>query len=352
MPELTEKQIAARPLIIGWLLFVAALIFVMVIIGGATRLTGSGLSITEWKPIMGAIPPLNLADWQDAFEKYKEIPQYLQVNKGMSLEEFKSIFWWEWAHRFFGRFIGVAFLLPFLFFLATGRVEKNLRPKLWLLFALGGLQGFIGWYMVASGLVGRTDVSQYRLALHLGLAVFIFAALIWIAMNLYQKSHQARAATRAAKPVRLAAFAISALIFLQIIAGAFVAGMKAGFAYNTWPLMNGHFIPNGLGAMSPAWRNLFENALTVQFNHRILAYLVAIAVFAHLVQVLRQRGEGQRGEGQLSSAAILAVVTVGQIFLGIMTLVHAVPLDLALAHQGGALILLTAALWHSHRISQ
>lgn len=352
MSDITTKQMNARPYIIGWLLFVALLIFIMVIIGGATRLTGSGLSITEWKPILGALPPLNLADWQDAFEKYKEIPQYHQINKGMSLDEFKSIFWWEWSHRFFGRFIGVAFLLPFLFFLGTGRVEKNLQPKLWLLFALGGLQGFVGWYMVSSGLVDRTDVSQYRLALHLGLAVFIFAAIMWVVLSLKAKSGEATEAASggtvrdADGVVKTGAFIVLALIFLQIIAGAFVAGMKAGFAYNSWPLMDGHFIPSGLDAMSPFWRNLFENALTVQFNHRMIAYLILIVLVVHLVQCLR-RGQGEH----IASAAVLMLAALGQVFIGIMTLLQGVKLDLALAHQGGALVLLTAALWHYHRLS-
>lgn len=344
MADLTPKQIAARPLIIGWLVLIAALIFVMVIIGGATRLTGSGLSITEWKPIIGAIPPLNLADWQEAFEKYKQIPQYHQVNAGMSLDEFKSIFWWEWAHRFFGRFIGVAFLLPFLFFLFTQRVEPALKPKLWALFALGGLQGFVGWYMVASGLVERTDVSQYRLALHLGLAVFIFAAIIWVALGLRARSSSATS-PRPAASFRLTAYALTALIFLQIIAGAFVAGLKAGKTFTTWPLMDGQFIPNGLAQLTPLWRNLFENIMTVQFNHRMIAYFIAILVIAHLLHavVTGYRGAAMR-------MGLVATFTCAQIILGIMTLLHVVPLDLALIHQAGALILLTAALWHSHTL--
>ncbi len=342
MADLTPKQIAARPYILVWLLLIAALILIMVTIGGATRLTGSGLSITEWKPIIGAIPPLNLADWQEAFEKYKQIPQYHQVNAGMSLDEFKSIFWWEWAHRFFGRFIGVAFLLPFLFFLFTKRIEPALKPKLWALFALGGLQGFVGWYMVASGLVERTDVSQYRLALHLGLAVFIYAAIIWVALGLgANKDHPPR--QQPAKAFRITAYALTALIFLQVIAGAFVAGLKAGKTFTTWPLMDGHFIPNGLASLSPLWRNLFENIMTVQFNHRMIAYLITIVIIAHLLHAIFA---GYKAA--MLRSAVVTLLVAAQIILGIMTLLLAVPLDLALAHQAGALILLTAALWHSH----
>jgi cytochrome c oxidase assembly protein subunit 15 len=263
----------------------------------------------------------------------------------MSLEEFKAIFWWEWAHRFFGRFIGVAFLFPFLFFLTTGRVEKSLQPKLWALFALGGLQGFVGWYMVASGLTERTDVSQYRLAMHLGLAVFIFAAIIWVVLDLIAKSQTNRYLTAAPKGVGRVALSLVLLIYIQIIAGAFVAGMKAGFAYNSWPLMNGKFIPSGLDAMSPFWRNLFENALTVQFNHRMIAYLVIIAVLAHLLQCLL-KGKGE----YIASGSLLLLATFGQVVIGIITLLKAVPLDMALMHQGGALVLLTAAIWHAHRL--
>ena len=263
-----------------WLFAVAALVFLMVSLGGATRLTGSGLSITEWQPIMGAVPPLSDAAWQEAFQKYKQIPQYDVVNRGMSLGAFKLIYWWEWTHRFLGRLIGVVFLLPFVYFLATGQLARPLVLKLGAVFALGGLQGFIGWYMVSSGLADRIDVSQYRLALHLTLAVAIFGAVLWIALSLGPGRPQ-----RAVAPslgLRLAGPGIAALVLLQVAAGAFVAGLKAGAGYNTWPLMDGALIPQGLGAMSPWWANLFENALTVQFNHRLLAYVITAAVLWHL----------------------------------------------------------------------
>lgn len=350
----TTKQIKARPAIQLWLFMICALIFAMVIVGGATRLTGSGLSITEWKPIVGAIPPLNVEDWNDAFEKYKQIPQYTKINQGMSLNEFKSIFWWEWAHRFLGRFIGVAFLLPFLFFLFTKRVESSLKPKFWLMFLGGGLQGFVGWYMVASGLTERVDVSQYRLAAHLGLAVLLFSYIFWVAISL-RRGDTAPVASGQLKPhqksgklkphLKSPAYFITGLIFFQIIAGAFVAGLKAGKAHNTWPLMDGHFIPNGLDVMTPFWKNLFENVLTVQFNHRMIAYVVAIVVLLHFIQcLLSKSGLAIKGAG------LLLVLTLAQIALGIVTLLQFVPLDLALYHQGGAVILLSASLWHSRNL--
>ena len=339
-----ETQKNANRWIAFWLFAVAALIFAMVVVGGATRLTGSGLSITEWQPILGAIPPLDLSHWQDAFEKYKEIPQYQEINKGMSLDEFKSIYWWEWSHRFLGRFIGVAFLFPFLFFLLKRWVSPSLKPKLWALFALGGLQGFVGWYMVASGLIERTEVSQYRLAMHLGLAIFIFAAILWVAFDLW---HEGRAKSKTAPAaMRWSACGLIGLIYLQIIAGAFVAGLRAGKTFNTWPLMDGKIIPDGLMVRTPIWHNFFENVMTVQFNHRMLAYLVLAAVLAHVIYVLKNSAKAGLSLQTQRTAVYLIVVTIGQIALGIFTLLHVVPLDLALAHQAGALLLLGAALWH------
>ncbi len=324
-----------------WLFVVAALVFVMVSVGGATRLTGSGLSITEWQPIMGVVPPLSDAAWQEALEKYRQIPQYRHVNKGMSLDAFKRIFWWEWTHRFLARFVGVAFLLPFLYFLATGRIARVLAPKLAALFALGGLQGAIGWYMVRSGLSERIDVSQYRLAVHLSLAVVIFAGLLWIAFSLGAR----RAQSRGLPPIHrnTAAFVVG-LVFLQIVAGAFVAGLKAGAGYNTWPLMDSRLIPQGLGAMSPWWANLFENATMVQFNHRMLAYVLTAVALWHVWSVLAQTDDRQvRTSGLALGGAILA-----QVVLGIWTLLAQVPLSLGLAHQAGAVTVFGLALWHLH----
>jgi cytochrome c oxidase assembly protein subunit 15 len=331
-----------------WLLAVAGLVFLMVILGGATRLTGSGLSITEWQPIMGTVPPLSEAAWQEAFEKYKQIPQYEYVNRGMSLAAFKVIYWWEWTHRFLGRLVGAVFLLPFLYFWATGRIARPLLPKLAGIFALGGLQGFIGWYMVSSGLVDRVDVNQYRLALHLALAVAILGALLWVALSL-GAPRTAGAFMAATAGQRRGAAGIAALVFLQIVAGAFVAGLEAGAGYNTWPLMDGRLIPEGLDAMSPWWANLFENALTVQFNHRLVAYAIAVAVAWHLRSLLR----GGPGDGGVrTSGLVLAGAVLGQIALGIWTLLAHVPLALGLAHQAAAVALFGAALWHWHRLRQ
>jgi len=327
-----------------WLVLVAALVFLMVSVGGATRLTGSGLSITEWQPIMGVVPPLSDAAWQEAFDRYRQIPQYQHVNRGMSLGAFKVIYWWEWTHRFLGRLIGAAFLLPFLYFLAMGQIARPLMVKLAGIFALGGLQGFIGWYMVRSGLVDRVDVSQYRLALHLSLAVLIFGALLWVTLSLAPTTPD----RVGARPFRLQAEAavIAALVFLQIVAGAFVAGLKAGAGYNTWPLMEGRLVPQRLGAMSPWWVNLFENALTVQFNHRLLAYVIAILALWHL----RSVHQLARDRWAKNSGAGLAGAVLAQVALGIWTLLAHVPLALGLAHQAGAVAVLGLSLWHLHRL--
>jgi cytochrome c oxidase assembly protein subunit 15 len=329
-----------------WLLVVAALIFLMVSLGGATRLTGSGLSITEWQPIMGAVPPLSDAAWQDAFHKYQQIPQYEHVNHGMTLAGFKLIFWWEWTHRFLARLIGAVFLLPFLYFLATGQIARSWMWKLGGIFALGGLQGFIGWYMVSSGLADRVSVSQYRLALHLTLAVAIFGCVLWVALSL-DTPGTGRAPPQARAPWRnAAAAAIAGLVLVQIVAGAFVAGLKAGYGYNDWPWMDGELIPRGLGALSPWWQNLFENALTAQFDHRLIAYAITAAVLWHLWAVRRTEPTGPARR----SALVLAGAVLAQATLGIWTLMAHVPIPLALLHQAGAVALFAVALWHWHTV--
>ena len=325
-----------------WLFAVAALVFAMVIVGGATRLTHSGLSITQWQPIMGAIPPLNAADWHDAFTRYQAIPEYQLLNKGMTLPEFQSIYWWEWSHRLLGRFIGLAFIVPMGLLWFAGHIERAMLPRFIGLFVLGGLQGALGWFMVKSGLVDRTDVSQYRLAAHLTLAACIYAALIWTGLGIGQP-RRSLGASRAG----VMALVIVALIVVQLAAGAFVAGLDAGMAYNTWPLMDGRMVPSGLLAIEPAWRNFFENAMTVQFDHRTLAYIIALAIAVHWVRVVASGGPPQ----QARSAVILLVIVVAQVTLGIATLLSQVPIDLGLAHQGGALILLAAALWHLHTVT-
>lgn len=325
--ELTRPGDRLKPVRI-WLYVMAALVLLMVALGGITRLTDSGLAITEWKPISGTVPPLSDADWQAEFDAYKLIPQYQVLNQGMDLAQFKFIFWWEWAHRFLGRFIGVAFALPFLVFLFQKRFSWSLAAPLASLFVLGGLQGALGWWMVSSGLSELTSVSQYRLAAHLGAACLLFLALIWVARRLGAAPELSRT------DQRWPAMTLLALIFLQILAGAFVAGLDAGKGYNTWPLMDGALIPDGLGAIDPFWRNLFENALTVQFVHRSIAYLIVLyAAFL----VWRQSRLGFSGvNGWLPR--IMGLILL-QAALGITTLLTSVPLSLALGHQSLAFML-------------
>ena len=342
-PAAQDSILKDGPAVRAWLYFLCVMIFAMIIVGGATRLTDSGLSITEWKPLLGIIPPIGEGAWAEAFAKYRQIPEYQLVNKGMSLDEFKFIYWWEWAHRFLGRMIGFAFLLPFLFFWFTGRISRKLRPKLIVMFVLGGLQGALGWYMVKSGLVERVDVSQYRLAAHLSAAVLIIGYIFRVALNLRPPKAREMAGTVG---VRVSAMLLAGAIFLQIALGAFVAGLDAGQGYNTWPLMDSAVIPGGLGAMSPWYLNLFENALTVQFDHRILAYVIAVWVMAHAVLATRQFGPGSI----TLAAGMLAAAVLAQVALGITTLLAGAPIGLSLAHQAMAILLFVLALWHVSQI--
>jgi cytochrome c oxidase assembly protein subunit 15 len=314
-----------------WLFAMAALIAIMVCVGGATRLTDSGLSITQWDLVMGTLPPLSQSDWEEAFSLYKQIPEYERVNAGMSLSEFKEIFWWEWGHRNLGRFIGLAFALPLAFFSLRGMVTGGLRLKLWGLFALVCLQGAIGWYMVASGLSERVDVSQYRLALHLGTAFLLFCLTVWQALAISRPQGQAAAGGLAAW-----AWAGLALAFGQITLGAFVAGLRAGYTYNEWPMMDGRFVPTGYFGEPARFSDLFERVAAVQFNHRIGAYLLLAFAAAFAVKAWRAGGPARR-----HGLTVFGVVTA-QALLGIVTLVLAVPLWLGIAHQAGALIVLTA----------
>lgn len=334
-----ERADRNRHAIAWWLAGVAALVFIMVVVGGLTRLTESGLSITEWKPVTGALPPMSEAHWQSEFELYKQIPQYEIMNKGMTLHEFKTIYWWEWSHRFLGRLIGLAFLVPFLWFAATGRIERAMLPRLIFLFVLGGMQGVLGWWMVMSGLTERTEVSQYRLAAHLGLATAIYGALIWTALDMaHGKS------TRFLSGLSKAALALLVFVFAQTILGAFVAGIRAGLIYNTWPLMAGAFIPDGLMKMSPVWHNFFENHLTVQFQHRIAAYLLLAAAAWHA-------WSARKSEGAAGANLLLAAV-VAQAALGIWTVLWVVPIPLGALHQAGAMVVVGVAVWHAHRLAK
>ncbi len=326
----------------GWLLAVAALVVATLIVGGATRLTESGLSIVEWKPVTGTIPPLGEAQWLAEFEKYKAIPQYREVNRGMSLEQFKTIFWWEWAHRLLGRLVGVAYLAPFLFFLWRGWIGPRWRNWLWGLFALGALQGAAGWWMVASGLTERISVSQYRLAFHMTLACVIYAALIWTVLRMHA-SERARARARH----RLSALALAFLVVVQIYLGALVAGLDGGMSFNTWPLIDGAFVPaaDRLWFESPLWRNLFENIVTVQFNHRMAAYLLVAASILHAADMTAAGGAGRTGAWLLAGAVAL------QSLVGIFTLLQQVPMPLAMLHQALAIVVLTIAVVHAERLT-
>ena len=326
-----------------WLVVVAALIAAMVLVGGATRLTESGLSIVEWKPVTGTLPPLSDAAWTDAFEAYKTIPQYREINRGMSLGEFKTIFWWEWSHRLLGRVIGAVYLLPFLWFLWRGSLTQGVKRRLWVIFGLGALQGAVGWWMVASGLTHRVEVSQYRLAVHLMLALVIFAAIVWTFFDLSGRPRE-----QGERRLKIQAHMLLAILFVQLYFGALVAGLRAGRSFNTWPLIDGALIPDAsrLFFEQPWWRNFFDNVLTVQFTHRMLAYTLFALAIAHAIDALRLRA------GAVANGALWIAVTVTvQAALGILTLLHLVPIPLALAHQAVAIALLTLVLRQMHRFS-
>ena len=330
-------QISHRKQVVGWLVVCGILVFCMIIVGGATRLTHSGLSIVEWEPIVGTIPPLNDTDWNQVFDEYKGSPEYQLINFGMSLDEFKVIFWWEYFHRLLGRLIGFVFFVPFLFFLLTRRLNAELTGRLLGIFALGGLQGGMGWYMVASGLVDEPNVSQYRLTAHLGIAFLIFGAITWTAMSVLYPSK-----TNLSVPVRSmcrTSVAVSATLFLMVLSGGFVAGLQAGLIYNTFPLMGNSFIPPNLFALTPFWTNFFDNMTTVQFDHRIIAYILAIMIPIFWFK-LRRRDVSNRT--RTLSNLLLGLLAL-QIVLGITTLIYHVPTVLGVAHQAiGSLLFITS----------
>ncbi|MDE1990907.1 MAG: COX15/CtaA family protein [Rhizobiaceae bacterium] len=313
-----------------WLACVLLALFGLVLVGGATRLTQSGLSITQWQPIHGVIPPLSAEAWQEEFDLYKRIPQFQQLNKDMTVDEFKGIFWWEWAHRLLARAMGVIFGIPLLFFVLTGRVERKLWLPLAGIFVLGGLQGAIGWWMVSSGLEARTDVSQYRLATHLVTACLIFAACMWFMRALSPHSNDPAPTRYSAKLAGLIAF----MALFQIYLGALVAGLDAGLSYNTWPLMDGAVVPGGLFAQSPFWINFFENPKMVQYVHRLGAYALFTVVLINMIVSLRNAAQTTHAR----RSVVLFVLVLIQAILGISTLLMQVPLHLALTHQAGALV--------------
>jgi len=321
-----------------WLLACCAMIFLMVVIGGVTRLTESGLSITEWKPVSGVIPPLSQADWAREFERYRQIPQYQAIHAEMTLAEFKGIFFWEYLHRLWGRLIGVVFAVPFLWFLWRRQIPRALAPKLAGLFVLGGLQGVLGWYMVKSGLANRIEVSQYRLVAHLVAAVAIYLATLWVALDLLWQRRGGSAA------VGRKLSGLLGLAILTLMAGGFVAGLRAGYIYNSFPLMNGHLVPTDYLAGLPWYRAPFESLAGAQFDHRILAEVTWLLVMALWLWSLRRDLAPQL---RLALHALAAAATL-QLALGISTLLLVVPIPLAACHQAGALLLLTTLLVARH----
>ena len=329
----------------AWLFVCCALLFAMVVVGGVTRLTHSGLSITEWQPIVGTLPPLNDAQWDEAFRKYQATPEYSQVNHGMSLEAFKRIFWWEYFHRLLGRAIGAAFLLPLLWFAARRQIPSGFALKLMGIFLLGALQGALGWYMVQSGLVDDPRVSQFRLTAHLGLAFVIFAAMFWTAMSLLDG--EPRSERQGTRSLRRYANALTVLVLAIALSGGLVAGIRAGFAYNTFPLMNGHWVPPEIMFVDPWYMNFFNNMATVQFDHRLLALALAAIVVVFWWRVRATADVSRRT--RIGAHVLLALLTV-QVTLGICTLLLVVPLPLAAAHQGGALLLFAGALNVAHSL--
>jgi len=322
-----------------WLLFMALMVFMMVVVGGATRLTESGLSMVNWNPVTGTLPPIGEDAWQDEFSAYKTSPEYKLKNHGMSLEDFKGIFYWEWGHRLLGRLIGFAFFLPLVWFWARGQIPAGYKGRLVALFFLGGSQGLLGWYMVMSGLVDEPAVSHYRLTAHLMLALFIFAALLWTALSLLRPASYPLAGKG-----KLLLQATFVLLAFQLVMGALVAGLKAGHIFNTWPLMGDSFVPEGLLALEPLWLNFMDNAITVQFDHRIGAYLLT-----GFVAAIAWHFKGAP-QPVVRAAHILLVVVVLQTVLGIIMLLKSVPVSWGTAHQGGGVLLLAALINIMHLV--
>ncbi|WP_319024872.1 COX15/CtaA family protein [Nisaea sediminum] len=334
-PALPEHAAADRS-VAYWLAGVAVMVFLMIVIGGITRLTESGLSMAEWRPFIGWIPPLSEAEWYRVFSLYQDTPEFQKVNSWMTIEDFKQIFFWEYLHRVWGRLIGIAFAAPFLILAVFGKIRRALYPRLGLLFLLGALQGAIGWWMVKSGLVDNPAVSQYRLAIHLGVAFAILGVLLWTVLGLLRLPGEGD------RHLRRHAVAVLHLIALTVIAGAFVAGLDAGLIYNTFPLMNGHVVPPDYAFAEPFWINIFENPATVQFNHRVIAILTFAAIVWLLVRAMRSEDLAPRTRLAVHALAGMGAI---QVALGISTLLAQVPVWLGAAHQGGAALTFAAAVW-------
>lgn len=327
-----------------WLLICSAMVATMVVIGGITRLTDSGLSMTEWRPLIGWIPPLSHAEWVRIFERYRHTSEYRLQFPGMDLAGFKTIFWWEFIHRVWGRLIGLVFGVPLLWFIVRRRIERPLVPHLVALFLLGGFQGFIGWWMVTSGFVNRDDVSQYRLTIHLGMAVAIFGYLLWLAIGLLTRGSERRPVPNGATWLSRTVVAVA---FLTILSGGLTAGLNAGFIHNTWPLMDGGLMPEDITALSPVWLNFFENISTVQFDHRTMAYVTAIVIGFYW---FRMRRAEPHPRARLA-ANLLGGMVLLQLALGISTLLLVVPVPLAVMHQAGAILLFALSIWNARELT-
>ena len=344
MPEICANDRA----IIRWLLVCLFLIFTMVILGGVTRLTGSGLSMVNWHPIHGVIPPLTQQQWKTEFGHYQDSPEYQKINRDMDVDAFKSIFWFEYSHRILGRLIGLVFLIPFLYFWFRKQIKPGLTPKLITMFFLGGLQGLLGWYMVKSGLVNNPHVSQYRLTAHLMSAIIIYAFILWTILDLAEQRAYQKITNSGISRWRLASLILTGFLLLTIVSGGFVAGLKAGLIFNTFPLMGGQWIPEGINALSPWYQNLFENKVTVQFDHRVLAIGTGLILIVWYLS-----GRSKFDEISISrSFKLIGMMIIIQLVLGISTLLLQVPVWLGALHQAGGLILFTFMLMNVHALSR
>lgn len=334
--------------IASWLLVCVVLIFSMVILGGVTRLTGSGLSMVNWQPIHGTVPPLTELAWQEEFNNYRQSPEFIKINSNMTLAGFKQIFYFEYSHRVLGRLIGLVFLVPFLYFFFTRKIRPGLTPQLIVMFFLGGLQGLLGWYMVKSGLVDNPHVSQYRLTAHLIAAILIYGYILWTAMGLLNRKAYVPKRESNNPGFRRAVYYLLLLVIVTILSGGFVAGLKAGLIFNTFPLMGEQWIPDGLASLTPMYLNLFENMVTVQFDHRLLAIITGVLLLIYWLFSKFQDFD-RRTSSSFNMVCILVIV---QITLGISTLLLHVPVWLAASHQAGALLLFTAVLFNMHKLSR
>jgi len=328
---------SSRTAVAGWLGICCVLVFAMVVLGGVTRLTDSGLSMVRWEPISGMLPPLNQAAWQAEFDHYRQYPEYQKINAGMSLAAFKRIFYFEYTHRMLGRLIGLVFAIGFVWLWIRKHLSRPLVPHLIAMFVLGGLQGLLGWYMVKSGLVEIPHVSQYRLTAHLGLAISVYLYMLWVLFKLLES----RSAPVVSRGLRRASLGLGVLVFVTVLSGGFVAGLKAGHAFNTFPLMAGQWIPPGYLALDPIWRNFFENIATVQFNHRLLAISTFALVLVFVIRVMKDKALQPLHKPTLTLAGVATI----QVALGISTLLWFVPVALGAMHQAVALILLSVMLY-------